>query len=61
MEQNFSPGPHLTQDTAEVSPSFSNEANASREEGSFTTEAAMPLSAPASTHAKPSPQVGKTF
>lgn len=48
-------------DTAKVISSLSNEANAEREEGSFAAERALPWSEPASTRAKPSPQVGKTF
>lgn len=43
-----------------VTSSLSNEANAERE-SSFAAETALPLSEPASTRAKPSPQVGKTF
>lgn len=45
---------------AEVTSSLSNKANASRE-GAPAAEAALPLSEPASTRAKPSFQVGKTF
>lgn len=45
---------------AEVTSSLSNKANASSE-GAPAAEAALPLCEPASTRAKPSLQVGKTF